>query len=125
MYVTNYIPPYRVVYLFVLLYYIHMKPFFRVVLAIASTAALISGANAYIKGPSVQPQARVSDEVIFTNISTTFCEYIADGVEPVRAGVRTRKALPQYTVRITEMHKAGTFLEDFEVAVISECPELF
>ena len=102
-----------------------MKVFLRILAATACTTSLITGASAYLQGSTVQPQARVSDEVIYSNIATTFCEYIADGVEPARAGVRTRKALPQYSVRVTEMHNAGTFLEDFEVAVLNECHELF
>ena len=102
-----------------------MKVFLRILAAAACTTSLITGANAYIKGPSVQPQVQVSDEVIFSEIATKFCEYVADGVEPTRAGVRTRHSLPQYTERVAELHKAGTFVEDFEVAVLNECQGLF
>ena len=100
----------------------------RSTLAAISIAAIISGGKYIIGQPmavAATPQVSVSTEQIYAELAAKACEYLLDGVEPKRAGIRAGQDLPQYAQAIKEAVTSdfAQYKEDITLAILDECGE--
>ena len=100
----------------------------RSAVAAISIAAIISGGKSIIGQPmasAATPQVSVSPEQMYTELAAKACEYLLDGVEPKRAGIRAGQDFPQYGQAIKEAATSNfaQYKEDITLAIVNECGE--